>query len=45
MDANKSNMAADRDGGIVYLARNTWQLNRAQQDFETVRFTATREQH
>jgi peptide chain release factor 3 len=45
MDSNKSNMAEDRDGGMVYLARNTWQLNRAQQDFEKVRFTATREQH
>jgi len=45
IDANKSNMAEDRDGGLVYLARNSWQLTRAQQDFETVRFTATREQH
>jgi peptide chain release factor 3 len=45
MDANRSNMAEDRDGGTVYLARNTWQLNRAQQDFPEVRFTSTREQH
>jgi len=45
IDANKSNMAEDRDGGLVYLARNSWQLTRAQQDFETVRFTSTREQH
>ncbi|EME71628.1 peptide chain release factor RF-3 [Paramagnetospirillum caucaseum] len=45
MDSNKSNMAEDRDGAMVYLARNSWQLNRAQQDFEKVRFTATREQH
>jgi peptide chain release factor 3 len=43
--ANKSNMAEDRDGGMVYLARNTWQLNRCQQDFPEVRFSATREQH
>jgi peptide chain release factor 3 len=43
--ANKSNMAEDRDGSPVYLARNTWQLNRAQQDFPNVTFTATREQH
>jgi peptide chain release factor 3 len=43
--ANKSNMAEDRDGSPVYLARNTWQLNRAQQDFPAVKFTATREQH
>jgi peptide chain release factor 3 len=45
MDSNKSNMAEDRDGGMVYLARNSWQLGRAQQDFEKIRFTATREQH
>ncbi|MGE5518148.1 MAG: peptide chain release factor 3 [Bacteroidota bacterium] len=44
-EANKSNMAEDRDGSPVYLARNTWQLNRAQQDFPNVKFTATREQH
>ena len=44
-DMNKSNMAEDRDGGLVYLARNSWQLNRAQQDHDKVRFTATREQH
>ncbi|TAN55324.1 MAG: peptide chain release factor 3, partial [Magnetospirillum sp.] len=44
-EANKSNMAEDRDGAPIYLARNTWQMNRAQQDFPKVRFTATREQH
>ncbi|MBI5165262.1 MAG: peptide chain release factor 3 [Magnetospirillum sp.] len=44
-DANKSNMAEDRDGGLVYLARSTWQLNRCQQDFPNVLFTNTREQH
>ncbi|MBR9971277.1 peptide chain release factor 3 [Magnetospirillum sulfuroxidans] len=43
--ANKSNMAEDREGAAVYLARNTWQLGRAQQDFPAIRFTATREQH
>ncbi len=45
MDFSKSNMAEDRDGAMVYLARNTWQLNRVQEDFPKVRFTATREQH
>jgi peptide chain release factor 3 len=45
VEANKSNMAEDRDGALVYLARNTWQLGRCQQDFPGVRFTATREQH
>ncbi|OJX79624.1 peptide chain release factor 3 [Magnetospirillum sp. 64-120] len=42
---HKSNMAEDREGAAVYLARNTWQLGRAQQDYPLVRFTATREQH
>ncbi|MBI2235440.1 MAG: peptide chain release factor 3 [Magnetospirillum sp.] len=45
MDASKSNMAEDRDGGLVYLARNSWQLGRAEQDFPKIRFTAIREQH
>ncbi len=44
-EGNKSNMAEDRDGQPVYLARNNWQLNRLQQDFPGVFFLATREQH
>ena len=44
-EANGSSMAEDRDGALVYLARNSWQLGRAQQDFPAVRFSATREQH
>ncbi|WP_142850169.1 peptide chain release factor 3 [Telmatospirillum sp. J64-1] len=44
-EANSSNMAEDRDGALVYLARNSWQLGRAQQDFPEIRFSATREQH
>jgi peptide chain release factor 3 len=43
--AHKTNMAEDREAAAVYLARNTWQLGRAQQDFPAIRFTATREQH
>jgi peptide chain release factor 3 len=44
-DANPSAMAEDRDGALVYLARNSWHLTRAQQDFPDIRFSATREQH
>ncbi len=44
-DANPSAMAEDRDGALVYLARNSWTLGRAQQDFPAVTFSATREQH
>ena len=44
-DANPSAMAEDRDGALVFLARNAWTLSRAQQDFPGLRFLATREQH
>jgi peptide chain release factor 3 len=39
----KSALAEDRDGNPVYLARNSWDLNRIQEDFPKVRFTSTRE--
>jgi len=45
MDANMSSMAEDRDGAFVFLARNSWTLNRAQQDFPEIKFSGTREQH
>jgi len=45
VEANTSAMAEDRDGAPVYLARNAWTLNRAQQDFPEVHFSNTREQH
>ncbi len=45
VDANPSAIAEDRDGGLVFLARNAWTLGRAQQDFPDLRFSATREQH
>ncbi|HLN23315.1 MAG TPA: peptide chain release factor 3 [Patescibacteria group bacterium] len=45
VELNGSSMAEDRDGAMVYLARNAWTLNRAQQDFPELRFSATREQH
>ena len=44
IEANKSGMAEDRDGRPVFMARNTWALNRAQEDAPKLRFTATREQ-
>jgi peptide chain release factor 3 len=45
VDANASSMAEDRDGALVFLARNGWALGRAQQDFPELVFSATREQH
>jgi len=44
-EANTSSMAEDRDGALVFLARNAWALGRAQQDFPEMVFSATREQH
>jgi peptide chain release factor 3 len=44
-EGNRSSIAEDRDGAQVYLARNSWQLGRLQQDFPEVRFLATRESH
>jgi peptide chain release factor 3 len=45
VEANPSAMAEDRDGAVVFLARNNWTLGRAQQDFPDLTFSATREQH
>lgn len=45
VDANRSSLAEDHDGALVYLARNAWQLNRAQEDFPKVKFLASREQN
>jgi len=45
VEANGSSMAEDRDGALVFLARNAWTLSRAQQDFPQLTFSATREQH
>jgi peptide chain release factor 3 len=43
-DANRDNVAEDHSGATVFLARNDWQLGRAQQDWPQIRFLATREQ-
>jgi peptide chain release factor 3 len=45
VETKRSALAQDRDGNPVYLARNGWDLNRVQEDFPRVRFTATRERH
>jgi len=42
-DRNRGSLAEDRDGAPVYLARNTWDLNRTIQDWPDLQFTATRE--
>ncbi|MEI6559058.1 MAG: peptide chain release factor 3 [Rhodospirillaceae bacterium] len=45
IDGNRSALAEDHDGALVFLARNAWHLNRAQEDFPTLRFLKTREQN
>ncbi|TWB80225.1 peptide chain release factor 3 (bRF-3) [Nitrospirillum amazonense] len=45
LDSNRSALAEDHDGALVFLARNSWQLNRAQEDYPKIRFQKTREQN
>lgn len=41
--AKRASLGVDSDGHLVYLARNLWDLERAQKDFLKVRFAATLE--
>ncbi len=43
IDANRGSLAEDHDGHPVFLARNSWHLNRTQQDFPKISFTTTSE--
>jgi len=42
-NTKKASLADDRDGQPVYLARNSWDLGRIQEDFPKVEFHKTRE--
>ncbi len=42
-DANQLNLAEDHDGDLVFLARNAWHLNKAQEDFPKVKFSKVKE--
>lgn len=44
MDENRSNVALDHDGALVFMVRNSWQLDRAHDDYPDLRFLKTREQ-
>lgn len=44
VDANKANMAEDHTGAPVFLARNSWRLDKARDDWPDVRFLKTKEQ-
>ncbi len=41
--AKKASLADDRDGQPVFLARNSWDLGRIQEDFPNIHFHKTRE--
>ncbi|HFA60307.1 MAG TPA: peptide chain release factor 3, partial [Rhodospirillales bacterium] len=39
--AKRASLATDRDGRLVHLARNAWDLGRVQEDFPAIRFSRT----
>jgi len=41
--ASRPSLGEDRDKTPVYLARNDWDLNRVQEDWKSLKFSATRE--
>jgi peptide chain release factor 3 len=45
IDGNRSALAEDHDGALVFLARNAWHLNRTQEDFPALRLLKTRDQN
>ena len=44
-DSNRSSLAEDHDGALVFLARNAWHLNRTQEENPDIHFLKTREQN
>jgi peptide chain release factor 3 len=45
LDANQGNLADDRDGSPVFMAKSAWELRYVAERFPKVSFTATRERH
>ena len=43
IDTNRLNIAEDNDGALVFLARNAWHLNKAQEDFPKIKFSKIKE--
>ena len=43
-DQNRASMATDHAGAPVYLARNNWHLDKAKEDFPSLRFLKTKEE-
>ena len=44
VDANRASIAEDHTGSPVYLARNSWHLDKAKEDFPNLRFLKTKEE-
>jgi peptide chain release factor 3 len=44
IETNKANMAEDHNGSPVFLARNSWRLDKAIEDNPDLRFLKTKEQ-
>ena len=44
-DEYRTAMAEDHDGAPVFMARNAWHLNKAEEDWPDIRFLKTKEQH
>jgi len=44
MDKNQASMAQDHAGAPVYLARNSWHLDKAKDDYPDLRFLKTKEE-
>ncbi|MCZ4351267.1 peptide chain release factor 3 [Roseovarius aestuarii] len=43
IEANKTHIARDNDGDVVYLTRLQWDIDRVERDYPNVRLTATKE--
>ena len=43
-DDNRTAMAEDHDGAPVFLARNAWHMNKAEEDWPDLRFQKIKEQ-
>jgi peptide chain release factor 3 len=44
MDKNRGETAEDHDGAPVFLARNPWRLNNAEETYPDIRFVKTKDQ-
>ena len=44
IDANQASLAEDHDNAPVFLARNSWHLERAEKDWPKINFLKTKEQ-